>query len=303
MGMDFQNNLTAHERAVLEEPALKQQALALVAATEFATRVGMGEEAQAALMDGVRQFDKAEAKTARQAFRTLNTLMEASGVTVTPVTESQVAPPPTTAQSKSIKPKRPTQVAVPLTRQVEAEDRIAASIEQLVKDEAISADLREERVQSILNAFAQKGITLPLTAADVSHKTIEGLARLYAGQRGVDEEVAKVNSMCTWGWLAGVDMQELVIWRDRTKPNATAVDVHNSRAAFVSGVTRGWKAAWNRGEDPLQALIATAQPAEDGSEYTGLTAVPRLIEEQHEVGPEAPLQVVLHDGVPNLVKI
>lgn len=421
-------NLTAAELAAFEEPALRQRSMALVAASEFATRVGLDEAAQTALAERIRGLDKAEAKAVRKTFSETNTVLKTLGVEFAMPTPSPEpdreevtvprpklvagtsVPTPIPLRSVEIIPESkpahiepradeppaglnlaytqrllrginekanqpwftiaetaeqidedelmgiialyalknyltsdaaeqvnafyedlqlgnalpkwrelftkmvaaqldalPDAVAeeAPMPNQPIEEPKVVAdnvSFESLVTTEEDRAELRIDRVEAFLKAFTSRGLRVTVTAADVTHGMLRRMAKIYATLEHVDAETIRINSMCTWGYLAGVSSEDLIMWRDATKPGATMADVHNSRSAFVNGVYRGWERAAQHGvmldifalDDEQEVIEDIAEP-EPLPEKATLIALPALVPKQPEqlFDEEAPRHVQL----------
>lgn len=133
-----------------------------------------------------------------------------------------------------------TEPTVPL---VEAERgvlslHVSDIIEQFADPER-SSTYRMDRVEKLLDQLRVRGVdTGQLTAEDFSDAVLEQLVTMYTESVTVPHDVLKTNIACVWGYLSGVDMEDLVEWRKATKVDASPQDVHNSRASFLEGVRK-----------------------------------------------------------------
>ena len=248
---DNRERLNELESAVLEDPAIKQRAKAIVEVSGFATRIGMDEELQAAIVDQVRDLDKKSARSLRRTLSKTNSWLQrlniaAIGATDTDEIRVDIERP---ASIDSVSSVAKPEAVVVLSEPLEEEADEGNSLIELMLSEG-GEQLSKQKVESFLHKLAKQGVVLRLPPEDITHRTLEDLSRLYAMYPNTDDKSVRVNSMCTWGFLAGVDMAELVLWRAANKPDASKPDVYNAISSYIRGVGKTWEVAHSKGERP-----------------------------------------------------
>lgn len=273
--------LTPLEKAALQEPALRSRARAVQALSQLAASIGLGQAETDAVATVIRSMDKAEARRSHQAMEVVNQLFGRVALTAAersePVLIEPVSPKPIEDAAQPLETAPPF-VDFPSQPTMELEvDRVLESLETTdERGQAVEYDIgKTERFLNQLNII---GPVATLTAADFDNEVFRQLALMYkSAARKAAPESVDTNIACTWGYLAGVDMTELIMMRAKIKPDAKAADVHNSRAAFVSGAVRAWQngarlelqpaaepaATWSDQSvesEPSQALASVPEP-------------------------------------------
>lgn len=243
--------LTDIERVAIEQPGLRQRSKALVAVTELATKIGLSGDTHTVLMERIRGLDKGEAKLAWKTLGDMNELLDMLSIDLREAGEGEI-PLHQTPVSTAVRTEESgaSLAAGPFIEEVPRDEAPVARVEapaiqdalnSLIASEGEQRGYISERVESVLEQLSRGGVVIDITAEDFTHDTLKQLARIYSEATKADPDMVKTHISCTWGWLSGVDMTDLMIWRSATKPGATRQDVHNSRASFINGVIKGWK--------------------------------------------------------------
>lgn len=149
--------------------------------------------------------------------------------------------------------------------QISPKALVEEALTDLIEHEGHESVYKIERVERFLDQLRDKMVDLNITAEDFTHETLKQLASIYAKAVNAGPETIATNIACTWGWLAGVDMEDLRHMRSKTKADASSQDVHNSRASFVQGLSKGWRhglrPAFEEAEDfPVELHVVEADP-------------------------------------------
>jgi len=169
---------------------------------------------------------------------------------------------------------------VPESKKRASPEAVAQALHKVIEEEG-ERDFVLSRVESIFDKLRSRGVpTGHITADDVTHTMVEHWARLYTSANG-DEETARVNSSVFWGYLVGIDLQDLVEWRAATKPDAKKGDVYNTITTFTNGLTRAYNDAFKKGE-PISLF-----PVEGGEEAQLEAEQPIIAEVSIDLHPTA----------------
>lgn len=156
--------LTGAEREAWERPGLRQRSRALIAATEFATKLGLGDDVHAVILERIRGLGKGEAKLAWQAFADMNETLQMLDIDLD-IAETEV--------------EEITAVAA-VEHETEQQEKAVETISDWFEGRQFDLRSVQQFYKSIDRKTEEEWISIPETIDQVNSNEIIGLLALYA---------------------------------------------------------------------------------------------------------------------------